>query len=147
MLSLRILFSICSFTWMATVSLFDICLGEKLYFLPKLMFKQSLKTALIMNKNWSTVYRGIFNHTLCEEENSTAQKIKFSIKDFFSKCDQIRWKLWIWLHLLNKSSMENFSFCAVWEGRTVIPSWFFLSNSFSIINELAILSDLENILI
>ena len=23
----------------------------------------------------------------------TAQKMKFSIKDFFSKCDQIRWKM------------------------------------------------------
>ena len=33
----------------------------------------------------------------------TAQKMKFSIKDFFSKCD----------HLLKKSLMENFIFCAV----------------------------------
>ena len=31
----------------------------------------------------------------------------FSIKNFFSKCDQIR-KLRIWPHLLKKSSMENF---------------------------------------
>ena len=28
----------------------------------------------------------------------TAQKMKFSIKDFFSKCDQIRRKLRIWSH-------------------------------------------------
>ena len=34
-------------------------------------------------------------------------------EDFFSKCDQIRRKLWIWLHLLKKSLMENFIFCAV----------------------------------
>ena len=27
---------------------------------------------------------------------NTAQKMKFSIKDFFSKCDQIRRKLRIW---------------------------------------------------
>ena len=33
----------------------------------------------------------------------TEQKMKFSIKDFFSKCNQIRRKLWIWLHLLKKS--------------------------------------------
>ena len=33
----------------------------------------------------------------------TAQKIKFSIKDFFSNCEQIR----------RKSLMENFVFCAV----------------------------------
>ena len=45
--------------------------------------------------------------------NSTAQKMKFSIKDFFSKCDQIRRKLQIWSHLLKKSLMENFIFCAV----------------------------------
>ena len=41
---------------------------------------------------------------------STAQKMKFSIKNFFSKCDQIRSYLWIWPHLLNKSLMENFVF-------------------------------------
>ena len=40
----------------------------------------------------------------------TAQKTKFSIKDFFSKCDTI-WT--IWLHLLKKSIKEKFMFCAV----------------------------------
>ena len=43
----------------------------------------------------------------------TAQKMKFFIKDFFSKCDQIRSSLRIWSHLLKKSLMENFIFCAV----------------------------------
>ena len=43
----------------------------------------------------------------------TAQKMKFSIKDFFSKCDLIRSYLRIWSHLLNKFLMENFDFCAV----------------------------------
>ena len=43
----------------------------------------------------------------------TTQKMKFSIKEFFSKCDQIRRKLRIWSHLLKKSLMENFIFCAV----------------------------------
>ena len=42
-----------------------------------------------------------------------AQKKKFSIKDFFSKCHQIRSFLRIWLHLLKNSLMENFNFCAV----------------------------------
>ena len=46
--------------------------------------------------------------------NGTAQKMKFSIKDFFSKCDQIHRKLRIWSHLLKKFSMESFMFCAVW---------------------------------
>ena len=43
----------------------------------------------------------------------TARKMKFPIKDFFSKCDQIRRKLQISSHLLKKSLMENFIFCAV----------------------------------
>ena len=43
-----------------------------------------------------------------------AQRMKFSIEDFFSKCDQIRSFLQIWLHLLQKSLMENFIFCAVY---------------------------------
>ena len=42
-----------------------------------------------------------------------AQKMMFSIKDFFSKCDQIRRKLRIWSYLLKKSVTENFFFCAV----------------------------------
>ena len=42
-----------------------------------------------------------------------AQKIKFFIQDFFSKCDQICRKLWIWLHLLKKSLMKNLIFSAV----------------------------------
>ena len=45
-----------------------------------------------------------------------AQKMKFLIKDFFSKCDQIRTFrsfLQIWSLLLKKSLMENFIFGAV----------------------------------
>ena len=34
---------------------------------------------------------------------NTAQKMKFSIKDIFSKCDQIRSFLRIWSLLLKKS--------------------------------------------
>ena len=44
----------------------------------------------------------------------TAQKKKFSIKDFFSKCDQIRSFLRIWSHLMKKFLMENFIFCALY---------------------------------
>ena len=39
--------------------------------------------------------------------------MKFSIKGFFSKCDQIRRKLPIWSHLLKKSLMDNFIFSAM----------------------------------
>ena len=38
------------------------------------------------------------------KQSSSAQKLKFSIKDFFSKCDQIRSFLRIWSQL---------QFCAV----------------------------------
>ena len=34
-------------------------------------------------------------------------------QDFFSKCDQIRRKLWIWPHLQNKSLMKSFIFRTV----------------------------------
>ena len=46
----------------------------------------------------------------------TAQKMKFSIKDLFSKCDRICSFLGIWSHLLKKSLMKNFIFifCAVY---------------------------------
>ena len=36
--------------------------------------------------------------------------MKFSIKEFFNKCDQIRRKQRIWSHLMKKSLMENFIF-------------------------------------
>ena len=36
--------------------------------------------------------------------------MKISVKDFFSKCDQIHSFLRIWLNLLKKSLMENFIF-------------------------------------
>ena len=41
--------------------------------------------------------------------------MKFSIKNFFSKCDQIRSFLRNWSYLLKKSLMENFIFWAVSE--------------------------------
>ena len=42
---------------------------------------------------------------ICEQINmrsqqNTAQEMKFSIKDFLSKFDQIRRALWHWSHLL-----------------------------------------------
>ena len=40
--------------------------------------------------------------------------MKFSIKDFFIKCDQIRRKLRKWSHLMKKPLMENFIFCVVY---------------------------------
>ena len=47
------------------------------------------------------------------------KKIKFSIKDFFSKYDQTRSFLRIWSYLLEKSFMENFIFYAVVDLRVI----------------------------
>ena len=45
--------------------------------------------------------------------NKHYKKMKFFIKDSSGKCDQIRRKLQIWSHLLEKSLMESFTFCAL----------------------------------
>ena len=50
-----------------------------------------------------------------ESGQITAQKMKFSIKDIFSKCDHIRSFLRICSHLLKKSLMENFIFSEVFK--------------------------------
>ena len=47
------------------------------------------------------------------ERDYTAEKMKFFVKDFFSKCDQIRRFSRIWSYLQKKSLTENFIFCAV----------------------------------
>ena len=44
-----------------------------------------------------------------------AQKMKFSINEFFSKCDQILSFLQIWSRLLKKFLMENFFFFVQWQ--------------------------------
>ena len=41
-------------------------------------------------------------------------KMKFPIKDIFSKFDQVHSFLRIWSHLLKKSLMENIIFCTVY---------------------------------
>ena len=47
--------------------------------------------------------------------SNTAQKMKFSIKDFFSKYGQIRRILRIWSHLRKKSLMETTSCFMQWK--------------------------------
>ena len=42
------------------------------------------------------------------------QKMKFSITDFFSRCNQTRSLLWIWSYLVNTYLMEHLIFCAVY---------------------------------
>ena len=50
---------------------------------------------------------------MTRELHVAAQKMKFSIKDFFGKCDQIHSFRRIWSHLLKKSLVENFIFSSV----------------------------------
>ena len=71
------------------------------------------KVTGLMKKNSDTgIFLWIF--TSGQLLLGTAQKIKFSIKNFISNCDQIRRKLPIWSHLLKKSLMEYFHFlCSV----------------------------------
>ena len=48
------------------------------------------------------------------ESNCTVQKMKFSITDLFSKCDQIRRKLPIWSHIYWRNPWRKTSFlCSV----------------------------------
>ena len=54
-----------------------------------------------------------FNFLFCCLHLFHCIKVEFSIQDFSSKLDQISRKLGIWSHLLEKSLMENFIFCAV----------------------------------
>ena len=51
------------------------------------------------------------------------KEMKFSINDFFNKCDQIRSFLRIWSHLLKKSVMENFILYAVLIGQLNPIQW------------------------
>ena len=81
-----ILFHHYSFNWPSLNSVFQIS-----NFTPILYFHPNALQAISSSENFSTK----------------------SIKDFFSKCDQIRSFQEIWSHLLKKSLMENFIFCAV----------------------------------
>ena len=45
-----------------------------------------------------------------KKQLKTAQKVKCSVQDFFSKCEKMCCFLWISLHLLKKSLTETFIF-------------------------------------
>ena len=51
---------------------------------------------------WWSCHRSEFNRLIYP-----AQKVRISIKEFFSKCDQFRRKLWILSDLLKKSLMKT----------------------------------------
>ena len=53
-------------------------------------------------KHWKVFFSGC-----------ASRKIKFFLKNFFNKCEQIRRRQWIWSQLLQKSLIENFIYSAV----------------------------------
>ena len=70
----------------------------------------------------------------------TARKMKVSIKDFSSKCDQIRSFQRIWSHLLKKSLLENFIFCAVLREKTYFTSSTNIARFIRVIYSITIIS-------
>ena len=66
----------------------------------------------IVLKEMLNLFSYLLGHSL---NTRTVQKMKFSIKDFFSKYDQIHSFLRIWSNLLKKSLTENVIFRAVLE--------------------------------
>ena len=80
--------------------------------------KQIIEIHILLNISKSKGYQKMKFDQVTEWY--TAQKLKFSIKNFFSKCGPIRRKCYfflrIWLNLLKKSLMENFIFCAMVTG-------------------------------
>ena len=63
---------------------------------------------MVEKKSSNHIFIKILNYL-----HNDAQKMKFSIKDYFRKCDDIPSFLRIWSHLLKKSLMKNFIFCEV----------------------------------
>ena len=80
----------------------------------KFSFLDIIRSTLLSRANFSYCFISDKSPTTV---TSTIQNMKFSIKDFFSKRDQIRSFLWILSHLLKKSLIENFIFCAVLKGK------------------------------
>ena len=72
--------------------------------------KVAFKIALCISNKTGQLSLPLIRHYI---NRPLHNKMKFSMKDFFSKCDQICRKLKIWSHLLKKSLMGNFSFYAV----------------------------------
>ena len=68
---------------------------------------------LIFFLNWKYMRYFIWYIYFLKFKESLHKRMKFSIKDFFSKYDQISSFLQILLHLLKKSLNENFIFCAL----------------------------------
>ena len=65
---------------------------------------------MVLARDWLKSVRFSKDHRPENSETYTAQKMKFTIKDFFSNCEQIRNFLRICSSLLKNSLKENFIF-------------------------------------
>ena len=65
----------------------------------KIVFENTVRMSILFPKSLKL-----------DSHKTLHKKMKFSIKGFFSKRDQIRSFLRIWSHLLKKPLMENFIF-------------------------------------
>ena len=95
----------------------------------KIYVNQSCRAEFTFNKSEGVqMFRCLdVQMQLCRDFNSSfvsqPKKLSFPLRIFFSKCDQIRRKLWIWSHMLKKSLMENFIFlCSVCQTVAFIKS-------------------------
>ena len=82
------------------------------------LFSATLLNFLVQHYLLTTTLQQLLNHSIKIQTQPrgyvTAQKIKFSVNDFFSKCEQVRSFLRICSHLLKKSLTEHFIFlCSV----------------------------------
>ena len=92
----------------------DICKFDKVFkftYITPLSRKKVNRLMIIDISN--SFLPNINKKLLILKRSFTAQKMKLSITNFFTKGDRIRRKIWIWSHLLKKSLMENFVFCAL----------------------------------
>ena len=89
---------------------------------PKVSLKisQNIHWKTPMRKCFPEIFANILRSSILRNTSMwvllyiTAQKMMFSIKNFFIKCDQIHSFLRIWSYLLRKSLIKNFIFCAVY---------------------------------
>ena len=80
-----------------------------------LTLNMKLTAGFILQIIHHALLQGLFEKYLPLNPFLITQKMKFSIKDFFSKCGQISCFLRILSNLLKKSLMENFIFCVLSE--------------------------------
>ena len=114
------MFLVESFSWTFRVFLYNTSLLCILYF----------KRCIIFHMTCSEVNEGN-NRLIC---CTTKKEMQFSIKDFFSKCDQIRSLLQVWSHLLKKILNGKLQFFA----RCFSLKYVYFSSKFTVLRMMVI---------